>query len=172
MSWVGRTIHKDEPLHYLDLSVKESVRAPKFCLQDYDHLIYGGKTLFITEGFFDSLKLNWFLTYGHRATCLFTNSMTDEQKELIWEIGKTYDEVVILLDADALSNALHIQTQLRTVLKNVTIRTMPYRYDDPGVMSGSFIHNNLSRRVHHHDEKGNEHKSRTIINTVATESKR
>jgi hypothetical protein len=172
VSWVGRTIHKDEPKHYVDLSVIKSIRAPKFCLYNYDMIKSGGSTLFITEGIIDCLKIKWFIDYKYKceSTCLFTNSMTDEQRELLWKVGRKYDEVAVMLDADALSNALNIQSQLSTFLNNVTVRTMPSRYNDPGQMSGSYIQKNLSRSSRQHGEtKTSKHEPGVYVRRVERE---
>jgi DNA primase len=139
VSWVGRTINKFETLHYRDLSIDESVRHPKFCLYEYDFIKDGGNILYVTEGVMDCLKLNWYLPYKDTATCLFTNSMTEQQRELLWKVGKSFKKVVILLDNDALSNALEIKSQLKPVLNNVIVGILPSKYKDPGELGGSLI---------------------------------
>lgn len=139
VTWVGRSIHKDETMHYRDLSVPESVRHAKFCISEYDYVSTGGRNLYIVEGLMDSTKMNWYLRNSDKATCLFTNSMTTEQRDILWKIGKKFDTVIVLLDNDATGNALTVQSQLRPVLKNVFIRSVQDRYGDPGALPGCNI---------------------------------
>jgi hypothetical protein len=139
VSWVGRSIHPQETIKYLDLSIEKSVVAPKYSLGQYDDIKRGGDVLFVTEGYFDSLKLNWYLPKKQKATCLFTSSMTDQQKYMLWNIGKKYSSVIILLDNDAIHNSLVIKSKLCPILNNVSIRTVPDRYGDPGALTSKFI---------------------------------
>jgi hypothetical protein len=143
VSWIGRTIDKYETKHYRDLSIQESVIHPKFCIANYDNVKLGGDTLYIVEGFMDFLKLDYYLAYeGDRATCLFTNSMTEEQKLLLWKVGKKYSKIIVLMDNDALSNSIDIVDQLKPILNNVYIGTVLTEYKDPGELPVPLIQKN------------------------------
>lgn len=143
MSWQGRAINPDAQLRYKDLKVEDSVRHVKFCLYNYDNLM-GGKALFITEGVFDALKLDF---YGQRinATCIFTTSIRDEQIALLLQVAHKYEKVFIMLDREAESQALSLLDKL-SFIKNIEWYSSLVA-DDPGSMSKEQIYeleNNLT----------------------------
>jgi len=145
VTWIGRSIYSSSQLSYKDLSIKESVRHAKYCLYNYDSLIKGGKVLMIGEGLFDMLKLDYYSPKGFRATCLFTKTMTDDQKYLLTELSFLYEEVWLVLDQDAYVQSLDMASELFMV-KNLKIPELPEEVSDPGEMSEkqviSFIDNN------------------------------
>lgn len=134
VSWVGRSISPMDTLKYKDLSIKQSVRHPKFCLWNYDELLNGGDILYITEGIFDAIKLDFYFPTGYKATCLFTKTIRDEQKRLLQELSKEFGQIRILLDADAQAQAWHIKDEM-SYLRNVSLGTLPEGLKDPGDMT-------------------------------------
>ena len=138
MTWVGRSISNKTILPYKDLSIEESVLHCKSCLFNYDRLTNGGDTLYITEGVFDALKIDWFAVDGVRATCLFTKTMTDDQLESIYSLKDKFKKVVVLLDNDAIGNALDITHRLRLIANSCT-GMLPDKYKDPGSIPGGLI---------------------------------
>jgi hypothetical protein len=145
VTWISRSIRDDVDRPYLDLSVLESVRHANFCLFDYDYIAEGGRNLYVTEGVFDALKIAWYCNKKDKATCLFTNSMTDEQKDLLIRVGSRYDNVFITLDPDALSNALEIQSRLYPL--KAKIKTVISDYKDPGAVPRSQIKRWLNEKT-------------------------
>jgi len=142
-TWIGRTISKVNTLPYMDLDIKESVRHAKYCLFDHPNLLEGGHRLYITEGIFDAMKLGMYLPRGNKATCLFTKTMTPEQSELIIQLSTRFEEVVVLLDNDALAQALGIRAQLGAFMKNVVVGILPTQFKDPGELPREVLRKGL-----------------------------
>lgn len=135
-TWVGRTISSGNSLKYKDLSIEESVRHAKYCLFDHTRLFEGGRKLFITEGFFDAMKIGWSLRNSDmKATCLFTKSMTQEQSKLLIRLAPLYKKVVVLLDDDATAQAMGVKARLSVFAKNVMLGTIPGNFKDPCEMT-------------------------------------
>jgi len=134
VSWVGRSISPTATLKYLDLAVDKSVRHPKFCIWNYDELLNGGHALYVTEGIFDAIKLDFYFPAGFKATCLFTKTIRDEQKTLLQDLSKEFDHIILLLDADAQTQAWTIAGEL-SYLRNVIIGRLPDGLKDPGDMT-------------------------------------
>jgi hypothetical protein len=122
---------------YKDLSIDESIIPIKECLFNYDDInISGGEVLYITEGPFDAMKLDWYLPNTERATCLFTKTISKAQINLLWSLKNRFDKFVIMLDADAQSNAITIQEALKPV---INANVLVIDHGDPGDMSKSLI---------------------------------
>lgn len=139
-TWIGRSISSGATLKYKDLSINDSVRHAKYCLFDYNHIAEGGRRLFIVEGFFDAMKLGWYLPNKRdKVTCLFTKTMTPEQSDLIVELSPKYKQIVVLLDSDALVQAMGIKSRLSLLAKNVSLGLIPDGFKDPGDMTKEFI---------------------------------
>ena len=133
VTWQGRQVTREAYLPYRDLSIPESVRHVKFCLYNFDNL-KGGDTLFITEGLFDSLKMDYYSPDGIDSTCLFTKTMRDEQMWLIAELASIYKKIIVLLDSDAQVEAISIYSKL-SFLRNVSLGTLPLGAKDPGILT-------------------------------------
>jgi DNA primase len=132
VTWSSRTIDNSERvLRYRDLEVEKSVIHVKRLLYNYDSLISGGNSLFITEGLFDCIKLDYDLPSGSRATCLSTKHMTDEQDLQIRDLIKVFKKVFIFLDKDARSESREIRGQFCN-FPNVVFRSLPEGVKDPG----------------------------------------
>lgn len=134
VTWIGRSITPKVSPKYLDLSIERSVRFPKFCIWNYDELLNGGKILYVTEGIFDAIKLDYYFPEGYKATCLFTKTIRDEQKLLLREVARGFDEVRMLLDADAEIESLKIVNEL-SYIPNLTMQTLPEGVKDPGELN-------------------------------------
>jgi hypothetical protein len=133
VTWVGRHIGSHPYIPYLDLSIEESVRHAKFCLWNYDSL-KGGDALFVTEGLFDSLKVDFFSPKGIDATCLFTKTIRDVQGYLLYELSKSYNSIYILLDSDAEIEALKMVKDL-SYISNIKLGHLPLGRKDPGILN-------------------------------------
>jgi hypothetical protein len=131
VSWTGRSLYDDAFLRYQDLSVEESIIHPKQFLLNYDNLLKGGEILFVCEGPFDALKVDFYMPESHRSTCLFTKAMTENQLYLLRNLSKVFKCVKILLDEDALSSSINIAGEL-AFLKNVEFLSLPDEIKDPG----------------------------------------
>ena len=63
----------------------------------------GGRILFIVEGPFDALKLDYYgRTLDAHATCVFGTSMTTEQIIILNNVSHRYERVVLLFDENAI----------------------------------------------------------------------
>src|SRR5215472_1377183 len=113
VTWTGRHIGDDE-LRYRTLShdadnairsgQPQAVENIKNTLFDFDRAVCGGKTLVITEGVFDAMRVS-FLGYDHgiQAVALFGKQANQTQLSLLGELMPHYRRTVALLDADASS---------------------------------------------------------------------
>jgi hypothetical protein len=136
VTWTSRSIlERGHTISYLDLSIEKSIRHIKKCLYDFDDLyIHGGETLFVTEGIFDCLKLQFFLPKKYSATCLFTKTIRDEQLYLLLKLTKRFKNIKILLDTDAQIESLRITNSFHS-WQNVTVKKLPRGVNDPGEMN-------------------------------------
>jgi hypothetical protein len=133
VTWIGRSIATNPYLPYMDLSIEESVRHSKYCLYNFDNLV-GGDILFITEGIFDALKLDYYSPDRVNATCIFTKTMRNEQAYLLYEIAPKYKKLVLMLDTDAQQEAFKIVQDLGFI-SNILLGTLPLNVKDPGELS-------------------------------------
>ncbi len=134
VSWTGRIISDDKyTIRYKDLEIDKSVRHTNFCLYNWDSIKEGGKILFLTEGQFDALKMDFYS--GYKATCIGTTSMTAEQIILLNQISDNYKRIYLLLDRGAEVQAMELLNKL-SFIKNTFLLSMPdYADDDPGKMT-------------------------------------
>jgi len=139
MSWIGRDIREKAYLRYRDLEIDESVKHPKYCLFDYDNLL-GGERLYVLEGVFDALKMNWYTSEHISSTCLFTLNVTDEQIKLLLRVSDLYEEIIILLDEGAERQSMKLSASL-SFIKNLSTKFVPKGIKDVGEMTPSQIKN-------------------------------
>lgn len=103
-----------------------------------DELYHGGELLFIVEGPFDALKMDWYgMPLGARATCVFGTSVTMDQISILNVVRKLFKRVVILLDRDAVEPTFHLAEWLNA--PNVMIGQLPSGADDPGELNNKQI---------------------------------
>lgn len=133
VTWIGRSIFKNEQLRYRDLRFRESVRYPKACIYNYDDAIIGGSTLFITEGVFDCLKMQYYCSHKYKIVSLFTKTFTQEQFYLLFKLSKKFKNVQILFDIDASEQACLLKKELNITSKiDAHVCALPEGYNDPG----------------------------------------
>jgi len=109
VTWTGRAIGDDE-LRYRTLShhYESALRAGqpqaamniKETLFDFDRARYGGRTLVVTEGVFDAMRVTFLGWPAIRAVALYGKQATPAQIDLLAELVPRYRRVVSLLDAD------------------------------------------------------------------------
>lgn len=144
-TWTGRSIFKDAKTRYKTLSTDKDKAAPytpaRYAVTD---LLYnfeqlrqsGGDKLFIVEGPFDALKLDFYgRTHGGRATCLFGLSVSPMQQRLLAELSEVYDKMFLVLDPGAFSQ----QVGMMSALPGVKQKFLPDVYKDPGEMPKAVI---------------------------------
>jgi hypothetical protein len=145
VTWTGRSIEKDASLRYSTLTTKPDkakqlgVPLAKFpisdCLGFFDHLMkHPKKTLFITEGPFDALWLDYhFQTLDCRATCLFGLTMSENKKWLFDRLADKYMEFVFLLDQKELGKSMRMAQELSVYDPKVI--NLPDNVKDPAVLT-------------------------------------
>lgn len=141
ITWVGRSIEKNCSLPYKAVPESLSVKITTNCLFDYDNIIEGGDTLFICEGVFDAMKINWYTDESIKATCLFTKRMSAMQQSLLLDLIPRYKQILILLDSDAYIDAKNIYEEIKWMSNNIKISLLPKIYKDPGIMNKEQIKN-------------------------------
>ena len=136
--WTGRAITKAE------LRYKANGSSIKKSLLGFDDLFKNPTTtLYVTEGPFDALKLDYYgKDYGIRATCLFGSSISHEQITLLTQLRSRYQNVRIIFDQGALMAMLDVASQCAVL--GACSYQLPARIDDPGDMTREDVYQ-LSR---------------------------
>src|SRR5882672_5668088 len=134
IGWTGRAIQ--EPVNAPRyLSSGEEVKTTVF---NEHKLQSGGDLLFMVEGPFDALKMDFYgRPLGARATCVFGVSMTIDQISIMSTLRRRFKKVVILFDHDAIEPAFYAADWLQA--SNVVIGQLPDGVKDPGSMSKQAI---------------------------------
>ena len=97
LGWQGRAIvePKKAPRY---LTSHEQVKRTVFNLQNVNK---GGEILYICEGPFDAMKLDYFGKPRIRATCSFGVTVTMEQIQLLSELCSKFSKVILMFDNDS-----------------------------------------------------------------------
>lgn len=136
VGWTGRAI-------------QTTVNAPRYLTSspEVKNIIFnedeltGGKKLFITEGPFDALKVDFYgLKLGVRATCLFGVNATPAQIGILRQIINRYNDICILFDREAQEQAMLLCEYLSS---KVSIDLLPVGVDDPGQLTKNQIYSML-----------------------------
>jgi len=107
----------------------------------HDLLLQGGRRLWVVEGPFDALKIDYIsrrIGLPDRATCLFNVNPTESQLDELCEMAGRFDSVSLLFDRSALHEALLVQKMLFPT--HIGVSTLPDGVDDPGELSWSQVH--------------------------------
>lgn len=130
IGWTGRAIQNvvSAPRY---LSSSEAIKQTIF---NEDELQNGGELLFVVEGPFDALKLDYYgKELGARATCVFGVVMTIDQVSIVATLCRKFTRVVLLYDKGAADAASHVMDWLPT--KNVVMGQVPDGFEDPGSLT-------------------------------------
>lgn len=142
VTWTGRSIYKEAELRYRNLDVDESILNAKHTIYNFDEALNNkGDKLYLVEGPFDVIKLDYFLqVFGskNRAVGMFNMSPTEEQSSLLSELRPCYKEFVVLLDNGELMSSTHILGQL-SFLGNLKLGQLPSHVKDPGELTPDLI---------------------------------
>jgi len=113
MTYLGRSVYAASEMRYKALEEEYSVKQVKDCLYNYDAAMKGGLSLFITEGVFDAMKVDFYgQAFGSRAVALFNMNVEDSQHELFYELRGKFDEYIIFLDEGQVAESLNMQSAL------------------------------------------------------------
>lgn len=138
VAWNSRSIYEREKLYYKALTQERSMRKITNCLYNYDGLIKNkGKGLYLVEGIFDYMKLDQSLPDEYEVTCLFTKTITDSQKSLLFNLSKKYS-IIVLLDRDAEAESFQLVSEL-SFISNIKMQTLPKNYNDPAELPSKII---------------------------------
>lgn len=138
VSWTGRSI-TDASVKYLDLTLEESLVAPKHTLFNHDCIRKGGRVLVVQEGPMDALKIDFYgQDFGVRSVALSTNSITSDQMLLIEEAADSFDRVIIMLDTATplgVVDSMRMKQELRAINQQLEIAAVPYGLKDGAMLS-------------------------------------
>ena len=141
VSWTSRAIGRsiDAP-RYLALSEEQGGLVNVFhTIWNWDELQHGGDILFVVEGPFDALKMDFYgIDLNAAATCTFGTSMSEEQAMMISEVSKGYKRTILLYDEGATEAIFRAKDLLMG--SDVEIGFLPEGVEDPGAMSKKKIH--------------------------------
>lgn len=140
VGWQGRDVTGSADIRYKALSHKtirdDEPLAPmniKDTIYNYDNLT-GGKTLYIVEGPFDCLKIDFYgYKTGCHATALFSNAATAEQLYLLNQVVQLYSQVFVLLDEKELAQSMRLVQKIQH--PKVKRATLGFDVEDPGDLS-------------------------------------
>jgi hypothetical protein len=133
VAWTGRAL--GNPKHAARYLSSKRVKETIF---NQDGLMRGGKVLFVTEGPFDALKMDFYgKAMGARATCALGVSLSIEQIVLLNSRRRRFERTVILFDQDAIGPAYQAMDWLTD--KNVSVGQLPEGVKDPGDMNADQV---------------------------------
>lgn len=141
VTWTGRAIGQSR-LRYRDLSVEDSLMAPKETLLNYDEANKGGHTLIVQEGPVDVLKVDLYAhRFGVRSVGLCTNSMSEDQAHMIRELAPAFERVIIAMDTKSVLGIADSMRMKRTLsdIPNLGISSIPFGAGDGGALSASQV---------------------------------
>lgn len=128
--WTGRAIVK-ATARYKTFPEDESVRE---LVWNHDGAKEGGRLLLVTEGPFDGMKIDWYgRSCGVRAIGNLGVSCNPAKAALICDLADRYDQVGVMLDAQANARAIDLQNAL--ALSHARWIGIPAEVEDPGALS-------------------------------------
>lgn len=137
VTWTGRAI-ASSTIRYRDLSLSESLLAPKETLFNHDAMLEKGKALIIQEGPFDVLKVDFYgKEYGVRSVGLSTNSIKETQAFLLQAAVGNYDRIIVMLDTKSklgLIDSMRMKQDLYFI-KHLSIEPVPFGAGDGGALT-------------------------------------
>ena len=141
VTWTGRAI-ADSTMRYRDLSIDESLLAPKETLFNHDCMFDGGKALIIQEGPFDVLKVDFYgKARGVRSVGLSTNSIKQQQAFLLQTAVGKFDDIIIMLDTKSrlgIVDSMRMKQDLHFI-PNLSIKSVPYGAGDGGNLTAEQV---------------------------------
>ena len=143
VTWQGRDITNKAFLRYKDLEKSKSKVYTKSCIYNYDNL--EGNVLYICEGVFDAIKIDFYTPSEIASTCVFTKTVTQDQYKLLFNKVGNFKEVRILFDRETIKDSHRVKSQLIPFNKNVKVISLPEGIKDAGDMTKEQIIDTISR---------------------------
>lgn len=140
VAYTGRHVGSSD-LRYRSSTAEESVINIYDSLLNFDSILDtdGGRVLFVTEGPFDAIKVDWYAQpLKCRATCLFTKNISEEQMLYLMELTPFFEKTVLLLDPEEVNDSLTIESQLSHI-PNFSAHLLDKNIEDPGAMTSRQI---------------------------------
>jgi hypothetical protein len=134
IAWTGRAIRKAEN-RYLSYPGNDVIKR---VLYNEQNVLGGGLALVIVEGPIDTLKIDFYgQALGVRCVGMLGTARTQGQINRLMELRERFDDLFILLDADAGAQALELQSSLTILSPRVAF--LPPGVEDPGVLRASQV---------------------------------
>lgn len=140
--WTSRSVYPDEKLRYKTLHTAEAIMNIKHTMFNFDAACKGGRILYITEGPFDAMKVDFYgKEYGIRSTCTYGLEISEPQIYLINEMKQFFNKVYLLYDRSALAQSFKTKSKLIGIIDKYI--ELPDMVDDPGNLTKSQINKYL-----------------------------
>lgn len=138
--WLGRAITPTvNAPRYLALQDNLAVKTTKETIYYTPSIKKGGNLLFIVEGPFDAMKLDYYgKRFGVRATCTFSVNLSEEQLHKLVKLIRRFKKTVLLFDEGAIAEIYQVSDYLAPY--GVTIGELPEGVKDPGEMTEKDVH--------------------------------
>lgn len=139
VAWTGRSISSGESLRYKSSASSKNMISLKDMVFSPTGILDGGKALFVTEGPFDAMKVDFYgRGLGIRATCVFGVGVTEEQKWMLREFFPLFEKSFIMFDPGASVQAEELRQEYSDV-KNLSLFEVGSYASDPGELSPEMV---------------------------------
>jgi hypothetical protein len=128
LGYTGRAIDNSKTRYY-------SIPGPviKHTVLQFSDLLYkGGRRLYVCEGPFDAMRIDYVartIKSPDRATCVFGVDVTTNQIECLVKLSVVFDELVIIMDSDAAARTMRLSRELSSCC--TAARILPGTKNDP-----------------------------------------
>src|SRR3990167_7866152 len=143
LTWTGRSIYNTCKEKYKNLNNEQSVVSLQdtiwnhYWIKDLIQLYEGQCTLYLCEGPFDALKIDYFSNFNVLAIPIWGLTLTERQIAFLSTLPQNKVKIVIVLDKDAEMKVLKLQQKLIHI--HTEKRLLPRGVKDPGSMTSTQI---------------------------------
>jgi DNA primase len=143
LTWTGRSIYNKTKEKYKNLNNDQSIVSLKDTIWNYDwllelkkQLLMSDLTLYLCEGPFDALKIDFYSNFNIAAVPIFGLTLSDRQLAHLSTLKPK--SVKIVLDSDAEMKTVRLKQKLSHLHPQVL--NLPKGVKDPGSLSITQIH--------------------------------
>lgn len=140
VTWTGRALSKRATLRYRALTADPAKADGGPCaVYPIKETVYnadratGGRALYILEGPFDAMNVDYFSPPDVCATCIWGVDATARQLSVLHDIARGYEYTYVLFDAGAYHKAMQLESGLRAA--GARTRQTPAGFEDPGALT-------------------------------------